>query len=319
MTVDSPTFGFDTVLILNYVRLVLQKIALETVARPQQRMQKIVLATDFSDHAENALNYAISLASEMGAELVIFHSVGIPTTNTDMLVNPLSLLEKISQERLKGLVDEIKDAVLKQGFAPIEVRTAVKAGFPSENIVQFAAEEKADLLVVGTHGVSSGAMLLNGSTSSEVARRAKCPVLAVPTGTQAKPIHKIVFATDLDKISSKALKPIEVFAEAFDSEVRVLHVIPPHEHFSPAEFDMYKMDFREKCCAERISFHLFETEQKRVAEAIQDYSEFEGADLIVMTSRPRNLIQRLFHPSETTRLCLASDVPLLILHGNGGG
>lgn len=301
------------------MRIVIQKIAFGTVARPQQRMNKIVLATDFSDHAENALNYAISLASEMQAELVIFHSVGIPTTNTDMLVNPLSLLEKISQDRLKGLVKDIEEAVEKQGFPEVKVRAEVKAGFPSENIVQFAAEEKADLLVVGTHGVSPGALFLKGSTSAEVARRAKCPVLAVPTHAKAKPITKMVFAADLGKISRTTLEPIEVLAEAFNSEVRVLHVIPPSEHFSPSEFDTYKMDFREKCRAERISFHLFETEHNRVAEAIQDYSEFEGADLVIMTSRPRNLIQRLFNPSETSRLCLTSNVPLLILHGNGGG
>ncbi len=298
------------------MRLELNRIAVENVARPHQRMKKIVFATDFSDQAENTLNYAISLTSGMGAELIIFHSVGIPTTSADMLVNPLSLLEKISHDRLKGMEEEIKDAVNKQGFSPIEVRTAVKAGFPSENIVQFAAEENADLLIVGTHGVSPGAMFLKGSTSSEVARRAKCPVLAIPENTLAKPISKIVFAADLGKLSSTILRPIELFAEAFESEVRVLHVIPPHERFSPSEFDTYKMDFREKCSAERVSFHLFETEQKRVAEAIQDYSEFEGADLIVMTSRPRNLIQRLFHPSETSRMCLTSDVPLLILHGD---
>ena len=279
-------------------------------------MNKIVLATDFSDHAENALEYAIALASEMGAELILFHSVGIPTTNTDMLVNPLSLLEKISQDRLDNLVKEVEEAIAEHGFNPIPVRAAVKAGFPSENIVQFASDEGADLLVVGTHGVSPGVQFLKGSTSAEVARRAQCPVLAVPTDAQAKPIRKMVFAADLGKLSKSSMRPIEIMADAFDSEVRVLHVIPPKEHFSPSTFEEYKSNFRDKCEADKISFHLFETDYNRVAEAIQDYAEFEGADLVVMTSRPRNLIRRLFNPSETSRMCLASNVPLLILHGN---
>jgi nucleotide-binding universal stress UspA family protein len=279
-------------------------------------MNKIVLATDFSDHANNALEYAVALASEMGAELILFHSVGIPTTNTDMLVNPLSLLEKIAYDRLKQIEVDVAKAIQEHSFPVIQVRSVVKAGFPSENIIQFAAEEKADLLVVGTHGVSSGNLFLKGSTSAEVARRAKCPVLAVPTDTQARPISKIVFAADLGGLSKTTFKPVEIFADAFDSEVRVVHVIPPSEHFSPSKFEEYKAGFREKCNAERISFHLFETEYNRVAEAIHDYSEFEGADLVVMTSRPRNLIKRLFNPSETSRMCLKSSVPLLILHGN---
>lgn len=282
-------------------------------------MKKIVLATDFSDHAENALEYAIALATEMGAELILFHSVGIPTTNTDMLVNPLSLLEQISQGRMDGVVKEVEKAILEQGFPPIKVRSEVKAGFPSENIIQFALEEDADLLVVGTHGVSPGALFLKGSTSAEVARRAKCPVLAVPTHAQAKPISKMVFAADLGNLSRTTLEPIETLAKSFNSEVRVLHVIPPNEHFSPSEFDMFKLDFNEKCGADKISFHLFETEHNRVAEAIQDYAEFEGADMVILTSRPRNLLKRLFNPSQTSKMCLKSDVPLLILHGNGAG
>ena len=79
-----------------------------------------------------------------------------------MLVNPLSLLEKISQDRLDNLVKEVEEAIEEQGFHKIPVRAAVKAGFPSENIVQFASDEGADLLVVGTHGVSSGVHFLKG-------------------------------------------------------------------------------------------------------------------------------------------------------------
>ena len=70
-------------------------------------------------------------------------------------------------------------------------------------------------------------------------------------------------------------------------------MIPPKEHFSPSTFEEYKGTFRDNLEADKISFHLFETDYNRVAEAIQDYAEFEGADLVVMTSRPRNLIRRL--------------------------
>ena len=94
----------------------------------------------------------------------------------------------------------------------------------------------------------------------------------------------------------------------------MLYVILLQEHFSPSAFEAFKSEFMDACPLEKVTFHLFETDESAVATAIQDYVQFQNADLVVMTSRPRSLLGRLFHPSASKKLSLETTVPLLVLH-----
>lgn len=275
-------------------------------------LKKILVATDFSECSSNATQYAQGLASRSGAQLMVFNSVGVPGVSSDMLVNPLHLLEKIASDRLEKLVGEMK-ADNADG-RKLDVSYAVRAGFPSENILQVVEEESADLLIVGTKGIRKGVSWLLGSTSSEVVRRSKVPVMAVPCDAPSEGISKIVLAADLQEMSRTTLDPVVSLAQLFGSELEVLHVIPPQEHFSPSSFETFKTEFMDVCPLENVSFHLFETEESTVATAIQDYVQFQNADLVVMTSRPRSLLGRLFNPSASKQLSLETKVPLLVLH-----
>ncbi len=282
-----------------------------TKSAVETRIGKIVFATDFSDCSRNAMEYAAWLADQFSAELHLFHSVGLPVGNSDMLVNPISMLEKIADDRLVKLENELREKYPAIGEKMDHDR---RSGFPSENIVRQAAEQDADVLVVGSKGIRTGLHWLAGSTNGEVVRRAECPVLAVPADSKPAPIRNVVIAADLDKIPKKGLDYVSEIVRKFDAELSVLHVIPPREHFSPSAYEEFKLDFMSQCSLERVSFHLFETDQDSVVKAIQDYTGFENADLIVMTSRPRNLLARLFQRSETKWMTLETKVPLLILH-----
>lgn len=277
-------------------------------------LQKIIAATDFSECSSNAVRYGLGLAIQAEAKLMLFNSVGIPGAGSDMLVNPLHLLEKISQDRLEKAIAEMGEALKQNGGPNLEMNYAVRAGFPSENVIQVAKEEEADLLIVGTKGIRKGVGWLLGSTSSEVVRRSKTPVLAVPCDANPVPMKKIVLAADMKTLSRTTLDPVFALAKLFDSELEVLHVIPPQEHFSPSAFEEFKSDFSAKCPLDKVSFHLFETEESAVATAIQDYVQFQDADLVVMTSRPRSLLGRLFHPSTSKQVSLETTIPLLVLH-----
>ena len=277
-------------------------------------LSKIVVATDFSECSSNAVAFALGMAAQAGADLVLFNSVGIPAGGAEMLVNPLHLLEKIAEDRLSKAKADMEAELAKRGGPKVNISFSHKAGFPSENILQFASSEKADLLIVGTKGIKNGVSWLLGSTSSEVVRRSKVPVLAVPCDASPEPIGKIVLAADLQELSRAALDPLFALAQMHGSELEVLHVIPPQEHFSPAVFENFKVDFAETCPLDNVSFHLFETDHTTVATAIQDYAGFQEADLVVMTSRPRSLMGRLFHPSASKRVSLETKVPLLVLH-----
>lgn len=131
----------------------------------------IVAATDFSPASDHALDFAASFASALGAKLSVVHAfevpypypVPLPREHRDKL---LARLEKRCAE-LRTLVRDV-EAVVREGRPPWS------------EIVAFAQEAGADLIVVGTHGLGGVAHLLLGSVAERVVRLSPVPVVTVP-------------------------------------------------------------------------------------------------------------------------------------------
>lgn len=132
--------------------------------------KKIVFPTDFSSSSDAALAYATSLARDTGATLYIVHVeepplaygggemyYGIPEPNTAALLKMLH--------------------AVKPTDAAVPCEHRLLAGDPAGAVVEFADNENADLIVMGTHGRTGLGRLLMGSVAEAIVRRATCPVL----------------------------------------------------------------------------------------------------------------------------------------------
>lgn len=145
------------------------------------RVERILLPTDFSDTAAFAMDYACELASAFGAALHVIHVVentnptGGWTAGKRYTTPPPSLTAGIEHEvrnELQSIIDKRTPPVQKS--VPV-----VKTGSPIVEIVRYATEQHVDLIVMGTHGHGPIAHLLLGSVADNVIRRAPCPVLTV--------------------------------------------------------------------------------------------------------------------------------------------
>lgn len=148
-------------------------------------LKKILFATDFSDCARVAQDYAVALAEQFQSEL---HVVHVLADVMMMMPEPGSALS-LPQNYLVDLKQEAERA-LNKVFTPEQAkdRRAVRAlrmGNPFIEIVKYAEEANIDLIVVGTHGRSGLGHLFLGSVAEKIVRKAKCPVLTVrPAGHQ---------------------------------------------------------------------------------------------------------------------------------------
>ena len=132
--------------------------------------KKILFPTDFSTLSDVALQYATTLARDMGARLVIVHIEEPPAAYG-------------AGEMYYGIPDPDAAALTKMLEAvrptdpavPFEHRLVT--GEPAAEIVELAKEEGVDLIVMGTHGRTGLGRLLMGSVAESVVRRAPCPVL----------------------------------------------------------------------------------------------------------------------------------------------
>ncbi len=144
------------------------------------RLQKILVCTDFSECAYAATDYALSLAQEYNAELLMLHVVeDLPEERKDVLVRTVG-------ERLQGLAPQ--DA---RNWC--NIKTRVRIGKPYQEIIQQAVEQQADLVVQGVRGRNALDMAIFGSTTQRVLQLGPCPVLAVhtPHGGQTEEAHLI--------------------------------------------------------------------------------------------------------------------------------
>jgi universal stress protein A len=142
--------------------------------------RKILLCTDFSDNSKPARKYAVDYAKAFNAELMIFHvinssRIGYPSLEEGIPVDIRSALSDIQQSVEKALDFVASECRKEVG----QVQTSVRIGTPAREIVRFAEEESVDLIVTGTHGWTGFKHLIMGSTSENVVRTARCPVLTV--------------------------------------------------------------------------------------------------------------------------------------------
>jgi nucleotide-binding universal stress UspA family protein len=137
--------------------------------------RKIVLAHEGSPAGERALPYVEHIARSDGAEVVVVHIYDVPARylSTDAYGDLHAGFEKASWEVVDDAVQELQKA-------SVAARGEVREGATARGILEVAEAEGASLIVLGTRGPSSATELLIGSTSTEVLRYARCPVLVVP-------------------------------------------------------------------------------------------------------------------------------------------
>lgn len=137
-------------------------------------VKKILFPTDFSEGSDNALPYAADMARHYGAKLYLLHVIQDIAEAMGWYVPHVSLDElyrDIEGNAARYGVEEFR------GLKDIE-RIVVK-GTPYQEILKFAGEKKADLIVIGTHGRKGLDRVIFGSTAEKVVRDAPCPVLSV--------------------------------------------------------------------------------------------------------------------------------------------
>jgi len=133
-------------------------------------IQRILFATDFSEPARNAQQFAVAFSEKFGAQLHVLHCV-----SEEALVPAPDL----AAEWLHAEVNRARQQLTKEIGGTCSARLEVRPGNPVQEIIRYAGEMAIDLIVIGTHGRSGLSHVLLGSVAEKVVRLATCPVLTV--------------------------------------------------------------------------------------------------------------------------------------------
>lgn len=269
-------------------------------------IKRILVPTDFSDAAKNALQYAGMLAKMTQAEVKLLHVFHIPVVDPYM---PGDTLELLMREVKSSAEQRMKEFLV--GFP--EVSGECIHGFVIDDIISFAEKWNADLVAMGTTGASGAKEAFFGSNASGVISKSPIKVLAVPaTYTQHKNPAKLCYASDFSGHEDLVFQTFVDLAKAWNSELYVVHVQndgPVFTQESPREL------FTRIASATGFDrLHFEEINSNTITAAVETYVQTIHADMLGMAPHRRNLLDRLFGKSRTKEIAHHTHIPLLSVH-----
>lgn len=140
-------------------------------------IKRILVPTDFSEPADEALEYAFGLAEALGATVSLIHVFDDPFERTLYSEQYVPMPAELRDDILADIRRRLTERVTRSGRS--DVTSEILTGPTSQAIVDSAHELKADLIVMGTHGRHGVAHFLLGSVAERVVRSATCPVMTV--------------------------------------------------------------------------------------------------------------------------------------------
>ena len=145
-----------------------------------QHFSKILYATDYSKASARALDEAIALAKQNGAELLVLHVIDpVPPYVAGEDIGGADLYMKLEETTKQEAETSMKKLMEKLRKLKVNAKSLLLRGTAHEQIVRTAKSRRANLIVIGTHGRTGLSKLLMGSVANKVVSRAHCPVLTV--------------------------------------------------------------------------------------------------------------------------------------------
>ena len=196
-------------------------------------LRKIICATDFSEPAQWAWRRADELAAHFGAEVLLLHVAAPLPPLAGLSAYPGVAAPDMSgyEEAVSAQAEREMNALLAMKSDGVQARFEVRWGDAPATILATAAHEKADLIVMSSHGQGGWRRQVFGSVAEKVLRQSACPVLVVPAGEKSEdkllPMTAIVAPTDFSEPSHAVLDVAGEWAAHFDAELYPLHVVAP--------------------------------------------------------------------------------------------
>lgn len=276
-------------------------------------METILVPTDFSKNAENALNFAILLAQKTKAKITVFNAFQVPISVAEI---PYSLLEEMIEGKSNESMLKLREECEKiRNAGGVEYEYFAYEGEPLDTILNYLKNHYFDYIIMGTKGAGKRKTDIFGSTTSRLMAKTDIPVIAIPEKAHfSKGIRKITFATNYTITDVDAIAKLSRLASALNAQINVLHV--PENAVKASEQVELMKNFMKKVNAEtaysNLSFQLMpgENPEKRLEEYIND----RDADMIVMSTHLRNSLERLFSGSLTKHIALRTKIPLAVFH-----
>lgn len=271
-------------------------------------MKLVILLTDFSGNAENALHFGIQLVGTKNVKYTLMHCIYEPTAFNEVVAGPTKTESDNIKEALELKVAQLKKIYGKQ----LDVDFKFETEKLKSAIHKIDKEIGPDLIVVGNQKRSDLDKLLLKGNTEEIIKNVSAPVLAVPEFCDFESLKNPILASNLKSTDHPSIfNPLLHILNQHEAKLKILNVyrkdvaVTADEALAGLELDK---------TFEGIPHTFCYNKNKDVAEGIVEFAKKEDSNLIIMIARKHGLFDRLFNKSVTKTIAKVASFPMLILH-----
>lgn len=264
-------------------------------------MKTIVVATDFSAPAENAMLYAAQLADTIKASVLLFHAYQVPVGMNDIPVLMISTNElKANAEAGLTRAKEL----LNKNFTSLNIKTESRLGDVIDELNDVCSIIDPLLIVVGKHGASGVQQMLFGSTSLSVIRHTTYPVIVVPDRFHGYGIKNAALAIDAS-VENVCVQKLKTLVTELNIQLHIVHV--KQEKSASLQVGRLVTELNSKYST--IYNHEF-------VHGIESYIQNNNIDLLIILPHKHSLMDRLFFKTHTKELLKKISTPIMCICEN---
>ncbi len=256
-------------------------------------MKRILVPTDFSEHAKYASKVAAQIARKNNAEIYLLNLLDLPSHMNDAVNNGVNIPEVMlylakTKERLAELTEE-------NYFEGLTVHTDARLERAFEGIVTYSKEKNADLIVMGSHGASGFQEMFIGSNTEKVVRASDIPVIIIKSEMEDFKIENFVFASDFSNEIKKPFLKLVEFANLFEAKLDLVMINTPNSFKTNSVAENIMQNFVSGFSLNNYSLNIYN--DMNVEKGIINYSNKTNADLIGIATHGRTGLAHFFNGS----------------------
>ena len=256
-------------------------------------MKRILVPTDFSVEAENALKVAAQLARKYNSEIYLLHMLELPLDLIDPMHNNSELPEAMFFMQLAH--KKFEKVMNKDYLEGITVHETIQNNEAFEGIVDSAHDKDIDLIVMGSQGASGFKEMVIGSNTEKVVRTSDIPVLVIKKEHENFDINDVVFASEFtDEYKESFMKAVK-FVNNINAKMHLLIINTPNGFRTTDEAEKRINSFIETAHLRDYTINIYN--DRTIEKGILNFSKKINSDIIAMSTHGRKGLSHFFNGS----------------------
>ena len=274
-------------------------------------MRTLIVPVDFSRCSLNAVNYALSFAYKVKADITLLHVCQVPVAVSEAPVMSATYNAVIEDAEKKIL--EWKRDLEHKSAGKVRIFTEIREGYLVTQLQDTCKRLNPYAVIMGGGEKSAMERVIFGSNVVSVMKHILYPLIIVPAGALFTAIDKIGLACDLRNVADTVhAEQVKKIVQDFKAQVHILHVNgEPGKMIGDQEIEGSEW-LRDLFMDLKPEFHFLNNEN--MDDAINVFAEKNNFDMLIIIPKKHGLLEDVFHKSHTKKITLHSHLPVLSIH-----